>query len=269
MSRLRSARLCRAHFRVVRAGIAVVALVALASGCASWLGDADEAPVEAVPGRDGAETLPLGEWSRGVLHCGAGSCAHWYRFSVSAPGDLRIEIHAPTGPDVPDFDVRLEDEAGEVLWGFAPTGHSPRRIQRMLGPGDYYLLLDSIGENQGPLAFEAFARLEESGPVFRPSQPEGDPRGLRQLPHRPEFWMGAEIVQVEGQAGFPSVVVLNGGAKDDWSLGYRGELIEGDHVIGTFELVEVGEDRSRGRLDAAPSDAITFETRARVRVPLE
>ncbi len=81
--------------------------------------------------------------------------------------------------------------------------------------------------------------------------------------------MSAEIVQVEGQAGLPSVVVLDGGARDDWAPGHRGELIEGDHVIGTFELVEVDESRSRGRLDAPPTDAITFETRARVRVPLE
>lgn len=249
----------------VLSGVAVF-LVALVTGCAS--GFWDGALVEPSEGRASAEALLLGEWSRGALDCSAGECSRWYRLSLPVSGDLRIEIHAPSGPDVPDFDVRLEDEAGEMLWGFAPTGETPRKIQRMLGAGDYYLLLEGIGDNEGSLAYETLARLEASGPVFQPS-PENARRAPGRLPRRPEIWMSAEIVRVEGSGGLPSVVVLDGGARDDWALGQHGELIDGREVIGTFELIEVDEIRSRGRLLAPPTDTITFETRGRVRVPLK
>lgn len=255
----------------MRAGIAVVGL-ALVTGCASfggWGVVEDAPPDEAPAGPRAAVRLGLGEWDRGVLHCDAGLCDQRYRLSLAEAGDLHVEIRSAAGPDVPDFDVRLEDEAGEVLWGFAPTAHSPREIQRMLAPGDYYVVLESIGENRGPLVYEALARLEKPGPVFRPPQPKIAGPGSKRSSRRPEKWMSADIVQVEGQAGRPSVVVLDGGALHDLAVGYRGELVEGSSVIGTFELVEVGESRSRGRLDAAPRRAITFETRARVRVPLE
>ena len=190
--------------------------------------------------------------------------------SLDSPGELRVEVHAASGPEVPDFDVRLEDDAGEVLWGFAPTGNTPREIERVLTPGDYYLIVESVGELQGPLDYEALARWTAAGPVFLPGDPSNsNPRAQRRTARRPELWMSAEIIQVEGRAGLPGLVVLDGGSLDDWQLGHRGELLEGGDVIATFVLIEVDEARSRGRLDGAPTDTITFETKARLRIPLE
>ena len=81
--------------------------------------------------------------------------------------------------------------------------------------------------------------------------------------------MSAEILQVEGRPGLPDLVVLDGGSRDDWDLGHRGELLEAGAVIATFVLTEVGETESRGRLDGPPTEPISYQTRARIRLPLE
>ena len=63
-----------------------------------------------------------------------------------------VDVYGPAGPELPDFDLRLEDSLGEVVWGFAPTGHSPRKIERIVGPGNYYLLLEAGKLNETYLA---------------------------------------------------------------------------------------------------------------------
>ncbi len=236
-------------------------------GCSLWQPVSD--PVRATPpGRDQASPLALSQWTHAALHCDAGECAHWYRIEVAAPGRLRIDINAPAGSGVPDFDVRLEDADGDVVWGFAATGHSPRKIERVLSAGAYYLLVEAIGEHGGLLAYEAFTTFDPVGPVFRADESR-KPKPVRDPMCGPEVWIAAEILQLEGSGGLASAVVLDVGSQDDVRPGHRGELFEGGEVIATFELVEVDPARSRGRLDGAPSDAITYETRARIRVPFE
>jgi hypothetical protein len=244
-----------------------LAMVAVLGGCALWQPSSE--PVRVTPpGREEAAPLVPAQWTRAELHCESGDCAHWYRLELSSPQSLRIEIYSHVGPEVPDFDVRLEDSSGEVMWGYAETGQSPREIERVLAAGVYYLLVEAIGEQRGRLAYEAITILEPVGPVFHadralPAKPARDPmRG-------PEVWIAAEIVQLEGSSGLASVIVLDVGARDEVRLGHRGELLQAGEVIATFELVEVEPGRSRGRLEGPPSDAITYETRARVRVPLE
>lgn len=242
-------------------------LCAGVAGCALLGPSGGSGPAES---RASALSLVSGESQRGGLHCEEGICARWYRVTLDEPGALHIEVNAASGSGVPDFDMRLEDAEGEVLWGDAPTGHTPRVIERVLPPGDYYVVVESIGEMQGPLAYEASVRLRPTGPVFqaggpRPAGRKGRPKNI---PRRPEIWASAEIVRVEGSRGTPDVVILDGGSLDGWRVGNHGELLEGGAVIATFSLVDVGDAQSRGRLDAPPSDTITFETRARVRVPL-
>jgi hypothetical protein len=130
------------------------------------------------------------------------------------------------------------------------------------------VVVESTGDLRGALAYEVLARVREAGPVFE-ARAVRAARSAARFPRRPEVWMSADIVQVEGSAGLPSQIVLSGGTRDDWRPGYRGELIDGAQVIATFVLIDVAADESRARLEDAPSDEITYETRARVRVPLE
>jgi hypothetical protein len=247
--------------------LAVAGSLLAAGGCALFPSVAGSRP-EPFAGRESSQPLPQDAWTRGVLECPEAGCTAWYAISLAEPGALRVEVRAPVGPAVPDFDVRLEGPDGDVLWGYAPTGHSPREIERMLGAGDYYLVLEEIGDVRGTLAYEVLASVTPSGPAFQlPAAPAArGPSAPRR--HGPEAWVSAEIVQVEGEAGRPLVVVLDVGSVDRLRAGQRGELIDEGQVIATFVLEDVDERQSRGRLDAIPSETIRYETRARVRVPL-
>ena len=221
-------------------------------------------------GRTTAPALALGEWRRARLHCDAGPCAHWYRLDVGGAGELEIDVYATSGADAPDFDVRLEDDTRELLWGFAPTGESPRKVRRVVGPGVYHLLVWSIGERGGTLDYEIHPRLIASEPVVLPRSPvPGRTQRQPRAPRRPEIWLTAGIVRVEGRAGLPAFVVIDAGARDDLRPGMRGELVAEGRAIAAFELVDVEARESRARLAGPPAEAITFATTARVRVPLD
>jgi hypothetical protein len=223
-----------------------------------------------VDARGAATPLVFGDVMQGELDCNAGRCRRWYRFALGAPGELRVDVEAPVGEGVPDFDVRLEDTAGDMLWGFAPTGHSPRQVRRLLGPGIYFLLVHGVGETKGPLHFELRAGLEAEA-VVALGPPHADAGGRRPDPRpkrSPEIWLNAEIVQLEGRAGQPAFVVLDAGRRDDLTIGLSGELIEDGSVLAAFDLVEVEDASSRGRLRRPPSESVTYATRARIRLPL-
>jgi hypothetical protein len=251
------------------AGLVVLACIAVSFG-AGCVGSPPEI-VETDSGRDTAEVLGLEQPVSGQLDCDAGVCRRWYRIEQPRAGELQIDVHARTGDDVPDFDVRLEDDRGELLWGFAPTGRSPRKLRRVLAPGSYLLLLSSVGDVRGPLAFEILARVvarESSLPDPGAIRAAPNSRSSRHGPHRPELWMHAEIVRVEGRAGLPTYVVLDAGRRDELRVGLAGELLEDETSIAAFELIEVDDRSSRARLLRPPTAAITYATRARVRVPL-
>ncbi len=80
--------------------------------------------------------------------------------------------------------------------------------------------------------------------------------------------MHAEIVRVEGLSGLPSYIVLDAGSRDELRAGLAGELLEDGAPIAAFELIQVDDRSSRARLLRPPTAAITYATRARVRVPL-
>ena len=254
-------------------GPVALAWVALAigSGCVASTPEIAETD----PGRDTAEPLGLEQNVSGQLDCSAGVCRRWFRIEQPGAGELQIDIHATVGAQpgaqsgegVPDFDVRLEDSSGQLLWGFAPTGRSPRKLRRLLGPGTYFLSLRSIGDVQGPLAFEILARVVAAQPTLPGAGAIPSPTA-RRGPRRPEIWMDAEIVRVEGRAGLPSYVVLDLGRQDELRVGLTGELLENGAAIVAFQLVAVDDRSSRARLLGAPAAPITYATRARVRVPL-
>ncbi len=252
-----------------RLGPVALAWVALAIGPGCVGSTAEIA--ETAPGRDTAEPLRLEQNVSGQLDCSAGVCLRWYRIEQPGAGELQIDIHARAQAQaeaaVPDFDVRLEDSSGQLLWGFAPTGRSPRKLRRLLGPGTYFLSLRSIGDVQGPLAFEILARVVAVQPTLPGSEAIPAPTA-RRGPRRPEIWMHAEIVRVEGRAGLPSYVVLDLGRRDELRVGLTGELLENGAAIVAFQLVDVDDRSSRARLLGPPATPITYATRARVRVPL-
>lgn len=261
--------------RLVSCG-AVLAL-ALLSGCETLL------PVarRTLPGPESAVPLAPDEWAKTTLDCSApadptradaGTCRQWYALALESRGELSLDVYAPAGPGIPDFDVRLEDAEGELLWGYAPTGESPRNIRRILGAGTYFLLLESIGEQAGRVDLELFSTSREVGaPTL--ARPGGrKPRGAS--PPAPkvsgeQVWMTAEIVEVEGRGGSPAFVRIDAGAHDGLAVGFVGELVEGGVRIGVFEIVAVEPSESRGRFASAPIAAITYDTQARIRIPLQ
>lgn len=243
-------------------------------------------PRRELPGLESAVPLAFETRVRTHLDCAnpaaptqpeAGTCRHWFRLEVPQRSELRIAVDALSGPDVPDFDVRLEDAAGGVLWGDAPTGYAPREIRRIVAADTYYVVVDAVGEIGGRLALELSVDAVEVGaPSFSASQFAAGARQRAQLRRGvaapivkgPEAWMSAEIVAVEGQAERPAFVVIDAGTADGLRVGLLGEAFESGVRIGVFELVVVGEAESRGRFERAPLAAVTIDTEARIRVPL-
>lgn len=257
--------------------VATVLLLATAAACVTE----EPVPRRVLPGPEAAVPLALETWAKTSLECSApadptradgGVCRRWYRLALPSREELRIDVYAPAGPDVPDFDVRLEDARGDVLWGYGPTGHSPRQVRRVLGAGEYFLLLESIGDVPGKLDVELFAAATAVGSATRVGPRRPATRGPSPAPpavEGPQVWMGAEILSVEGRGGHPAFVVIDAGARDGLAPGLGGELVEAGVRIGVFVLVEVEPSKSRGRFDAPPIAAITYDTRARIRMPLD
>ena len=101
-------RRLRHSLRSLRFALSTAPLVI--AGCASPPALV-EPPVDA---RGAATPLVFGDVVQGELDCNAGRCRRWYRFALGAPGELRVDVEAPVGEGVPDFDVRLEDAAGDM-----------------------------------------------------------------------------------------------------------------------------------------------------------
>ena len=89
-----------------------VKAVAAWMACSVVLGIAgcQAAPVPPPPLEDPratAKALVLDAWLEVELDCEAARCAQWIRVETASPGELRVDVHAPTGPAESDFDLRV------------------------------------------------------------------------------------------------------------------------------------------------------------------
>lgn len=77
-------------------------------------------------------------------------------------------------------------------------------------------------------------------------------------------WLTSEVLDVEETSGRPSAVMLEAGAPDGVSSGMRGELFEGDAVIGRIEIVDVYPTGSRAKILGGLSAPVSFDTYSRI-----
>ena len=82
-------------------------------------------------------------------------------------------------------------------------------------------------------------------------------------------WIVAEVLDVEEEAGEPSAVMIEAGAPDGVREGMRGELVDGETVIGEIEVTDVYKSGSRARLLGPLSAPVSFDTVSRIPVPPE
>jgi hypothetical protein len=108
-------------------------------------------------------------------------------------------------------------------------------------------------------------RRPEPLPPGEPASPEAPSAPLAAEPAapRPE-WVIAEVLDVEEVAGRPAAVMLEAGGSEGIEPGMRGELFEGDAVIGRIEVVEVYPTGSRARILGALSGPVNFDTLSRI-----
>jgi hypothetical protein len=92
-------------------------------------------------------------------------------------------------------------------------------------------------------------------PTAKPSEPAKAPKAE---------WVIAEVLDVEEVAGRPAAVMLEAGGSEGIEPGMRGELFEGDAVIGRIEVVEVYPTGSRARILGALSGPVNFDTLSRI-----
>ncbi len=184
-------------------------------------------------------------------------CTAWYAISLAEPGALRVEVRAPVGPACSRLRRAPRGRRTATCSGATrPPATVRARSSGCSAPATTTWCSRRSATCAGPLAYEVLASVTPSGPAFQlPAAPAArGPQRSSARRHGPEAWVSAEIVQVEGEAGRPLAVVLDAGSVDRLRAGQRGELIDEGQVIATFELVDVEERQSRGRLDAIPSE---------------
>jgi hypothetical protein len=277
--------------------MALLALVLFALGCRLFAPAAETGPAPCSEDRATALAIELDAWQEGALHRDGGTCEIWYRTRVVERGELRIDVYAPSGAGIPDFDLRLEDDSAEVLWGFAPTGVSPRSARRVVGPGLYYVRISSFGELGGPLDYELYAAvgvpparsalgqitpavprrvvgasaaqtLAAGSAVASTSAPPS--RGPVPAPAAgAQVWLGAGVVEVEAAGHRTSAIWIDAGSDDAMRAGLRGELLAPNGwPFAHFELTDVEAGRSRAKVDRVDPQRLAEAQRVRVRVPL-
>ena len=261
--------------------------------------------------RGSSAPLPLGSWTRDNLNCSAGLCERWYEIEIDEPGMLRVDVYAPVGPGLPDCELRLEDDDGNLLEARTGRVQTQRRLRYESEDGGTYLLRVAAKSPEDELFdFEVVAEVREPGPrkpavVSRPKpEPRPSPRPdipLAKMPQKddgepeestdvdvepipeptpvgpvvgpaeppppePE-WVVAEVLDVEEEDGRPTAVMLEAGLPDGVATGMRGELFEGDQVIGTIAVLDVYPTGCRARIVGELVAPVSFDTLSRIEIP--
>jgi len=227
------------------------------------------------------EPVTFGEWHGGWLNCSEKRCYNLYRIEVARRGRLRVDIYAPFGANLPDFDVTLLNAVGQPVAKPARPDARPRRILKTVDPDSYVLRVDALGSGDARLEYELVAELTplKAKPTPRPAavrkpkppspvQPkptETKPMDERQdapPPAGQQPIVSAEVLDTEIVEDAPAFVLLDAGMPQGVEVGLKGELRDEGTIIGEIEVVEVYTDGSRARILGELRGDITFETLA-------
>jgi hypothetical protein len=157
---------------------AAIALLALVPACAwdPWIpGERSWNPDIVVNPSELSDQLPLDTRHMGTLSCYTPLCEKRFRIVVETPGTLAVSMIPELASD--DDRARLVLEGIQGVLGQADTGRGPRTdvpalgVSERVGPGVYFVLLESIG---GPMPYQLTARVTPGeGP---PPAPEPEPQ---------------------------------------------------------------------------------------------
>lgn len=244
----------------LRIGVAF-ALVWLGAGCAFFV-DADEKAREVAP------EIRVGSEREDFLHCERDRCDQWFRLIVERERSIVVEADAPAHPSLPDFSLTLVSRQLNLLGRDGEPLERPRRVEKKLQPGVYFVHLESINDHDDRLSYKLEVKTPRKRARIRPPKTQRPKRRTPAPPPeppKPVFLLETAILEVERDGGEPVAVLLEAGTGTGLQRGMRGELREGDTTIGEIEIVAVYAQGSRARIVGGLSAPITFDTRARVR----
>jgi hypothetical protein len=274
-----------------RLGLALC-LTLLAAGCES-LPPADLGLSKYLksdqPEVSGAKPVAIGEWQRDHLHCAAERCDNFYWIDVARSGELRVEVYAPWGSDLPDFGVVLLDPMGKPLAAPKEPSARPARLASRVSPGRYTVRVHAMGSNDGRIGYELIAnftagkgssrsqsstRKSKTSKTSKQQATDSTPKQAApqksaakppvSQPPRGAPLVRAEVLDVEQEEGQPIFVLLDAGEPERIEVGMRGRLQDSGTILGEIEIVEVYRDGSRARLLGELSGEITIDTAAEI-----
>jgi hypothetical protein len=173
----------RAATRIRASLLVLSASAALSAGCESldFLGSGGTSGGTAATGEIG-----VGRWHKSGLDCARGHCENRHELEVSKRGELSLEVYAPMGPSLPDFELALY-QGRSKLASAAATGRSPRKLSRAVQPGTYEIVVKAAGRSDGELHYDLIAKIDgqETATASRPRptpRPPPPPRATRKPP---------------------------------------------------------------------------------------
>jgi hypothetical protein len=232
--------------------LAIALVMLLGSGCGWWANRKQE------KARSAAPLLSLDRWEQGVLHCGRGKCSVWYKLNLSQATRIVFEAEAPADANLPDFGLSLHDLAADELAVDRLAHRRPRRIDKKLAAGLYYLHVFALDEIDIQLAYKLRAKKYRAP---RRAKKKAAPKPPPLVP------VSAEVLEVERTGGEPAAVLLGAGTRQGVAVGQRGELVDGEQVIGQLEIVDVYEDGCRARIVGGLTAPISLDTSAKIMKP--
>lgn len=191
------------------------------------------------------------------LECRKGDCADWHRVRIRERGTLSLDCRAVRGDEPnPLFTVQLEDGFGDAIDAMENVGDSSQRLMRVLDPGVYLVGIEAP-EKTRSIVYELTVGFEPA--PRRVSTPARVDPGPRVPTYRR---VDAEVLEVEGSMAEPSGVLLDLGGNRGVYEGLRGELVEGDSLVGDIRVVNVYEEGSRASVALPLRRPITPAVRA-------
>jgi hypothetical protein len=232
----------------------VIAALMLGQASCGWWANRKEQKARAA-----APLLSLDRWEQGTLHCGRGECDEWYRLNLSQQRRIVFEADGPVDANLPDFAIALLDSAADELAVDRVAHRRPRRIEQTLEAGLYYIHVSALDESDIQLSYKLRAKKYRAPKRVKKKSSKPKPP--------PMIAVSAEVLEVERSDGEPAAVLLDVGSERGTAVGQRGELVDGDRVIGQLEIVDVYAEGSRAKIVGGLTAPISLNTSARIQQP--
>lgn len=246
-----------AHRRVARSSLrcAVLLLAGVAATCQP------PPDLDGQPG--GAQPLALGGNHPDQLHCRAGDCADWYRLVVAERGDLVVKVTSPVAALSGGRQLVLvlaDGRSRQLDRVTASPTQGKAVITWQASPGHYMVRVEARDDQKSPLPYELSAH------VVPPPRPKAPPPPAPPPPP-PTSTVKGGVIEVEGDIGAPSAVLVDRGQHDGIQPGQPGRLLNGDQVIGKVVVEDSYPEGSRARIDGTLTGPILPDTRVEIDVP--